>query len=161
MTAVKISGTFKKDTRPNNGLESIAEDLVNDELARHVIVGIVELHHLDKDPGEAPVPTIKFIAIEPLHGDAEDQGRQMLDQARKARGLGQVDLTLFDESPAAAGEERDPTAGPWPGDKDYQAPADAADPPAEDGPNSDRKPDEWLDPDGKGDSGPAPKGRRK
>lgn len=130
--AVNISGTFKKDTRPNNGLEAIAEELVRDELARHVVIGIVELHKVVKEPGEAPRPTVHFVAIEPLRGDAEGQGRQMLNQARNARGLSIVPEGLFDmpdeddQAPAAAGDE------------EPQLPLD------DDGPNSDRPRDEWL-----------------
>lgn len=164
MTAVKISGTFRKDGRPDNGLESVSEVLVKDEMQRHVVVGIVEVARVSKERGEEPIPTVKFVAIEPLHGDAEDQGRQMLDQARKLRGLGQVELTLFD---AGDSTDRDPGAGPWPGDADFKATdatedttAAAAD---EDGPNSDRVRDEWLD-DGPGGATPpaaAPKTRRR
>lgn len=128
--AVNISGTFKKDSRPNNGLESIAEALVRDELARHVVVGIVELHKVTKEPGEAPRPTIHFVAIEPLTGDAEDQGRQMLNQARNARGMSLFPEGLFDMPAdvrtAYDGDEDDPQL------------------PLDDGPSSDRPRDEWL-----------------
>jgi hypothetical protein len=95
MTAVKIAGTFKKDSRPDNGLESIAGELVKDEMARHVVVGIVELHKVTKEPGEAPTPTIHFVAIEPVTGEAEDLARTFLNDARKARGLGLMSETLF------------------------------------------------------------------
>jgi hypothetical protein len=103
----------------------IARELIKDELARHVIVGVVELHMVKKAPGEAPIPTVRFVAIEPLHGDAEDQGRQMLNQARNARGLSIVPEGLFD-MPA-----------------DVDGPEAAAD----DGPGTERQRDEWLDPD--------------
>lgn len=121
-SAVNISGTFKKDTRPSNGLESIAQDLVKDELARHVVVGVVELHMVKKAPGEAPIPTVRFVAIEPLHGDAEDQGRQMLNQARNARGLTIVPEGLFDMPTDGDGDDQD-----------------------DDAPGTDRPRDEWLD----------------
>lgn len=123
--AVNISGTFKKDTRPSNGLEAIAEDLIKDELRRHVVVGVVELHMVKKAPGEAPIPTVRFVAIEPLHGDAEDQGRQMLNQARNGRGLSIVPESLFD----------------MPADVTNAETAD------DDGPGTDRQRDEWLDKD--------------
>lgn len=134
--AVNISGTFKKDTRPSNGLESIAEDLVRDELARHVVIGIVELHKVTKEPGEAPRPTVHFVAIEPLRGDAEDQGRQMLNQARNARGLTIVPEGLFDMP-------TDDDATPAAGDDQPALPGTDDD----NGPSSDRPRDEWLDPD--------------
>lgn len=160
MTAVKISGTFKKDGRPDNGLESVSEILVKDEMQRHVVVGIVEVARVSKERGEEPIPTVKFVAIEPLHGDAEEQGRQMLDHARKLRGLGQVELTLFDAGTAGDGPDRDPTAGPWPGDADYKDDATTA---ADDGPSSERVRDEWLDdgPGGATPTAPAPKTRRR
>lgn len=136
--AVNISGTFKKDTRPDNGLEAIAEQLVKDELAHHVVIGIVELHKVVKEPGEAPRPTVRFVAIEPLEGDAADQGRQMLNQARTGRGRQVVPEDLFNmprddsEASATAGEQGDP-----------QLPLDDDD----NGPSSDRVRDEWLDKD--------------
>lgn len=125
--AVNISGTFKKDTRPSNGLEAIAEELIKDELRRHVVVGVVELHMVKKAPGEAPIPTVRFVAIEPLDGDAEDQGRQMLNQARNSRGLSLVPESLFD---MPADVVREP---------------EGAD---DDGPHTERVRDEWLIKDG-------------
>lgn len=138
--AVNISGTFKKDTRPNNGLEAIAEELVRDELTRHVIVGLIELHRVVKDPGEAPRPTVRFVAIEPLREeDAAEQGRQMLNQARNARGLSLVPEDLFDMP--ADDEPTTPAAGaPVEGQEELPITDD-------DGPNSDRVHDEWLDKD--------------
>jgi hypothetical protein len=127
MTAVNIKGTFTRDERTDNGLESISENLVKDELARHVVVGVVELHKVTKRPGEPPVPTIRFVAVEPLDGDAQEQGRQMLDQARKLRGLGHVADTLpFDDGP---------DDGPVEGHDD-------------EGPVTDRPRDAWLDENG-------------
>ncbi|MET8908366.1 hypothetical protein [Micromonospora sp. NPDC004551] len=138
MTAVTISGTFNKDERPNNGLETIAEDLIGNQLGRHVVVGIVQFAGASMaGPNEPLVPRVKFLAIEPLTADAADQGRQILDQARKLRGLGLIAETLFDAAadpvdqaddagPAASGEPIIPGTG-------------------DDGPVSERKRDEWLD----------------
>lgn len=151
MTIVNIKGTFSKDKRPNNGLDAIAEALKADHFLRIAVVGIVEFHAYHDVVGRAEAISVDFAAVEPVFGDADEQARQMLDQARKARGLGNVELTLFDGEP---GGDRDPTAGPWPGDSDYQPPAE------DDGPTSERKPDEWLD-DGKGGDDPAPKSRRR
>ncbi len=133
MTVVNISGTFSKDKRPDNGLDAIADKLKADHFLRVAVVGIVEYHGYHDIVGRPESLSVKFAAIEPLSGDADDQARQMLDQARKERGLGQVELTLFEA--ADDGEGKDPTAGPWPGDADYQAPAEGAgeDPPAEEG----------------------------
>ncbi|AGL19522.1 hypothetical protein [Actinoplanes sp. N902-109] len=97
MTAVTISGTFGKNERPSNGLETIAEDLIKDQLAQHVVVGIVQFSGATlPGPGEQLVPRVKFIAIEPLDGNAADTVRSLLDVARKDRGLGRVEETLFD-----------------------------------------------------------------
>lgn len=155
---VNISGTFAKDKRPDNGLDAIAEQLNANRLQRIAVVGIIAYHAHHEVVGRPETISVHFEAIEPTEGDADEQTRQILDQMRKGRGLGQVELTLFDEQPAGEAA-KDPTAGPWPGDKDYQDPAGEA--AAEDeGPVSDRKPDEWLD-DGKGDSPPPKGGRRK
>lgn len=124
-SAVNISGTFKKDSRPSNGLEAIADALVKDELGRHVVVGIVELHKVVKEPGEAPRLTVRFVAIEPVDGDYEDQVREILDKARTARGLNAVPKGLFD------------------------MPADVTTAQADDdGPHTERVRDEWLIKDG-------------
>lgn len=140
MPGVNISGTFKKDSRPDNGLESIAEDLIANELKRHVVVGVVELHMVKKAPGEEPIPTVRFVGIEPLEGDAADQGRQMLNQARTARGRAVVPEGLFDMP-----SDDEPGPAPAAGDGQEQLPLDGqAD---DDGPNSDRVHDEWLDKD--------------
>lgn len=136
MTAVNIKGTFTKDERPGNGLEAIAEEIVHDEFRRWTVIGIIEQHKVTKAPGEAPRPTVRFVALEPLTvEDAAEQGAQMLDQARKSRGLGLVAETLFD---APSDDQAARTDGPWPGDADYQPKAQG----------SVSQPDEWLDPDG-------------
>lgn len=97
MTAVTISGSFSKDSRPNNGLETISDELLSNQLGRHYVVGLVQFAGGSiPGPGEATVPRVKFVAIEPLAGDAADQARQILDQARKGRELGSVEETLFD-----------------------------------------------------------------
>jgi hypothetical protein len=158
MTVVNISGTFSKDQRPNNGLDAIADKLKADEFLRVAVVGIVEFHGYHRVAGRPEAITVRFAALEPQFGDADDQARQMLDQARKARGLGQVELTLFDGASHGAShgepEERDPTAGPWPGDAEFVAP------PEDDGPTSERTHDVWLD-DPKPDDTPPPKPSRR
>lgn len=109
MSAVNISGTFKKDNRPDNGLESISLRLVKDELKRHVVVGIVELHKVVKEPGEAPIPTVHFVAIEPLDDDQADTARLLLNIARTNRGMGDIAVSLFDAAPR---EPWDPDTDP-------------------------------------------------
>jgi hypothetical protein len=109
MTAVKISGTFSKDSRPDNGLESIAEELAKDEFGRRVVVAVLELHKVVKEPGEAPVPTVRFVAVEPVAGDAEDACIGHLNAARIARGQSGLSGTLFD---AAVDDGPEPDEGP-------------------------------------------------
>ena len=100
MPAVKFKGTVSKNESENNGLEEIANSLVKNEFARHVVVGIVELHKVTKDPGEPPIPTVRFFAVEPVDGDDEITVKQLLDKARKQRGLGNIADTLFDSKPS-------------------------------------------------------------
>ncbi|WP_435589588.1 hypothetical protein [Micromonospora aurantiaca (nom. illeg.)] len=147
MTAVTISGTFSKDERPNNGLERIADDLIRNQLGRHVVVGIVQFAGATiPGPGEPLSPRVKFLAIEPLCDDAAEQGRQMLDQARKLVNLGPVAETLFDavadvDDRPGADPGPHPAAGNLPGADEPTIPG--VDP--DDGPVSERRRDEWLD----------------
>ena len=100
MTAVKLKGTFSKTERDSNGLEGISGDLVKNEFSRYLVVGMVEQHKVTKEPGEAPIPTARFVAIEVARGDDEETARLILDRARKGRGLGNIADTLFTASPA-------------------------------------------------------------
>lgn len=108
MTAVTIRGTFKKDSRPSNGLETIAGELIADKHGQHYVVGVVKWAGGNLNEEGELVPAAKFLAIEPLTGAAVDAAKRILDDARKARGLGRAeddfakptDPTLFDfESP--------------------------------------------------------------
>lgn len=104
MTAVTIRGTFSKDERPSNGLEEISADLLRDQFATHYVVGIVQFAGSSRPgPGEAEVPAVRFLGIEPLTDAAAADAARLLDEARKARGLGrmeesipQPDAALFD-----------------------------------------------------------------
>ncbi len=100
MPAVTLSGTFGKNERPSNGLEEIADELVKDQLKRHYVVGVVQFAGATvPGPNEELVPRVKFLAIEPLSGEAAEGVQRVLDGARKARGLG-----IVDDIPAATGE---------------------------------------------------------
>lgn len=99
MTAVKLKGTWSKNERDSNGLEAISGDLVKNEFTRYLVVGMVEQHKVTKEPGEAPIPTARFVAIEVARDADEALARDMLDRARKARGLGQVAEDLFSIKP--------------------------------------------------------------
>lgn len=163
MTVVNISGTFAKDQRPNNGLDTVATQLKADHFLRLAVVGIIEWHGYQETAGRPESVTVRFAAVEPVFGDADDQARQMLDQARKQRGLGQVELTLFDADAPGDSPDRDPGAGPWPGDADYADTTTETTAADDDGPSSDRVRDVWLDdgPGGATPPAPAPKTRRR
>lgn len=94
MTAVTIRPTFSKDTRPSNGLEAIADDLIADKHEVHYVVGTVTWAGGSIDLDGAITPAVKFLGIEPLTGDLADQAKTVLDAARKARGLGRMEDNL-------------------------------------------------------------------
>lgn len=96
MTAVTIAPTFGKNERPSNGLEAICASLIKDQLGRHFVVGVVQFAGSSRPgPNEPEIPRVKFLAIEPLVGDAAEQVSQILDQAREQRGLGLVDADRY------------------------------------------------------------------
>lgn len=99
MTAVKLKGTFSKNERDSNGLEDISTDLVKNEFSRYLVVGMVEQHKVTKEPGEAPIPTVRFVALEVAQGDDEAIVRGLLDRGRKGRGLADLADTLFSTPP--------------------------------------------------------------
>lgn len=94
MTAVTIRPTFSKDTRPSNGLEAIADDLIADKHEVHYVVGIVTWAGGSIDLDGAITPAVKFLGIEPLSGDLAESAKAVLDSARKVRGLGRMDDNL-------------------------------------------------------------------
>jgi hypothetical protein len=91
MTAVTIRPTFSKDTRPSNGLEGIAEDLLADNHAVHYVVGVVTFAGGSVDEDGAITPAVKFLGLEPLSGPGADDAKRILDVARKTRGLGRME----------------------------------------------------------------------
>lgn len=107
---VNLKGTFRKDQRPNNGLDDIADYMNKHRLTRIPVIGYVEYHKLVDEVGRPQILTVEIGAIEPLLNPdgadpdkAAEQGWQMLDQARKRRNLGTVESTLFDGEPAVDG----------------------------------------------------------
>lgn len=125
---VLIKGTFKRDEREFNGLEAIHEELCEKMLDRHVIVAVIETHKVTKDSAGTVTPTVRLLQIEPLDGEAADQARELLDKAYAGRtGAPPPPPSLFDHFPADREDhaentddgERDPAAGPWPGDADW------------------------------------------
>jgi hypothetical protein len=111
---VTIRGTFKKDSRPSNGLETIAGELIADKHGQHYVVGVVKWAGGNLNEEGELVPAAKFLAIEPLTGAAVDAAKRILDDARRARGLGRAeddfakpaDPTLFDFDGPDDGEPR-------------------------------------------------------
>ena len=116
---VNISGTMAKDQKPNNGLDTIAEKMNANRLERVAVVAIVEYHGFNQTVGKPDSITVSFAAIEPLFGKDDTMARTLLDKARRERGLGSAELTLFEIDPHTS-------TGPWPGDADFIAP-DSAD----------------------------------
>lgn len=96
--SVNISGTFRKDDRQLNGLESVAEDLIEDPLTRHVVVGIVETKRIVKDisDGGTETPTVRLVQIEPLDGEAADDAQTLMEKAFQARTGHEYQGALFD-----------------------------------------------------------------
>jgi hypothetical protein len=103
MAAVKIKGTFGKDSRPHNGLEAIAEKLCADPYMQVLVVGIVRPHRIVTEVGEEPVPTVEFIAIEAvLDGDAATV-QKILDDAARHRGVPVPEPLPFGDDQAEQG----------------------------------------------------------
>jgi len=115
---VNISGTIGKDKRADSGLDDIGDKMNVNRLVRVAVVGIIEYHGHHEVVGQPESITIRFAAIEPLSGKDDTTARHLLDKARRGRGVGSTELTLFDDLP-------DPGQGPWPGDPGYKAPSDA------------------------------------
>jgi hypothetical protein len=86
MTAVNIKGTFAKDSRTRNGLEPIADQLIKDQFSAVLVVGIVHLHKFTGKPGEEVVPTVEFVAIEPVFDDDATTVRDLIDRYAERRG---------------------------------------------------------------------------
>lgn len=125
---VNISATFTKDTREYNGLTLIHDQLVTEGLTRHVVTGVIETKFVKRDVagGGIETPTVRFVALEVIQdeNDAETVRDAMDRQYRKRTGRQgsavEDDLLSSPELTEDPPSDRDPTAGPWPGDADYQ-----------------------------------------
>jgi hypothetical protein len=112
VTAVNLSGTFAKDERPYNGLEEIADQLIDDEFGTHYVISRIKPHGYSKKPGEPMSPTVKLEHIEVVTGEDADWVTKKLDELYQAR-TGREDAPpkdLFDTAgeravPEASGEE--------------------------------------------------------
>lgn len=117
--AVRIMGTFSKDTREYNGLEGIEDDLCERMLDKHVVVATIETRRVIKDSDGTHTPVVRFLQIEPLDNEAADAARALLDAAYSVRtGAPAPQPSLFD-APQPEPGDREPDAGPWPGDPEY------------------------------------------
>lgn len=102
MTAVTIRPTFKKDSRPSNGLEEISDQIVADKARLHFVVGVVKWAGATVSEDGDLTPAVKFLAIEPLTGEEAGAASAILDRARKGRQLGKFEdehpttVSLFD-----------------------------------------------------------------
>lgn len=98
--AVKISGSFKKDERPLNGLSAIAKDLIDSPYDEHYIIAKVSCLRIAEDieDGGTKTPTVKLKHIEVmLTRKDEADARKIFERAAKAR-LGELpQQTLFDD----------------------------------------------------------------
>lgn len=110
MSAVHISGTFKKDERSENGLEAIAEELVKDELSQRLIVGIVVPHAFKKIAGEAMTPTVRIIAVEVVDGNDAGTVRDLINsyRAKRHQTAVQDSLPFVGDYPAETDDSEDP-----------------------------------------------------
>jgi hypothetical protein len=98
--AVNIKGTFKKDDRPNNGLEAIREEIHRNPHRRIVVVAIVSAHtgKVDYKEGGYVTPTVSFDNIEPMMSGADAKDAlELLGHAFEARtGNPMPPMSLFD-----------------------------------------------------------------
>jgi len=99
--AATLQATFSKDKKELDGLGAISDDLVADPLTRRVIIGIVEVTHIDTDilNGGIKTPRVRLVNVEVMGidgGDA-DTAREMMGAAYTERtGQTAPPPTLFD-----------------------------------------------------------------
>lgn len=89
MTAVTILPTFKKDSRPNNGLEDAADAMQADKTRLFRVVGTMKYAGASISEEGEITPAAKFVTIEVV--DDENDVREvdrLIDIRRKQRGLG-------------------------------------------------------------------------
>lgn len=88
MTAVTIRGTFKKDSRPDNGLEAVADEMQRDKHRLFRVVGVMKYAGASVSEEGEITPAARFLALEVVGPDDVPEHERMLDARRKARGLG-------------------------------------------------------------------------
>lgn len=107
--SVKIAAHYTKDTRINNGLDSIQDKLTADPDTRVMVVGIVEVTETGVaiSDGHRPFLKVNVFAIEPAFGEDAMELRTVLDRLVKARTGHLVAPTLFDNAEVVEDE------APW------------------------------------------------
>lgn len=110
MGTVAIQASFGKDQKIYNGLEAIAEDLLDKPLEEHYIIAKVRTAYTKTDykNGGAETPTVEFAHIEVMLSDKEEAAaKKLFEQACKLR-LGELpQQTLFEDAPQANDEAVD------------------------------------------------------
>jgi hypothetical protein len=85
---VDIQASFSKKEKPRNGLEDIVKDLTGDPLTRRYVIGVIECPttKVDNLKGGALTPVVRFVYIEPMISQSEeDAARTLFERAYKAR----------------------------------------------------------------------------
>ena len=81
MTAVNISGTFSKDQRPFCGLESIADELLDETkgMASYMVVAEIRPHsYVYRAEDGTKIPTVRFTHVEVCLDEADMKAVQAL-----------------------------------------------------------------------------------
>lgn len=107
MPQVKTSASFTKATQPYNGLT--ADQLVNELIdqphgRRYAVVAFEVLRITEEIEEGTKVPTVKFVQIEPLEGEAADVAKRLMEEAyntRTGRDDAPQDTLPFDDGPVA------------------------------------------------------------
>lgn len=88
MTAVTIRPTFKKDSRPDNGLEAVGDEMQSNRTKVFRVVGLVKYAGASVSEDGEITPAARFLSLEVVGEADADEHERMLDGRRKERGLG-------------------------------------------------------------------------
>jgi hypothetical protein len=113
--SVAIAAQWKKDEREYNGLDCIANELMEDPHRRRRACITYETVRITEDVADGTrQPTVRILAIEPVDNeDAETVGHIMDRRFTERTGRGMQDSLLDLESVTGSAPE-----GPFPGDDD-------------------------------------------
>ena len=98
MTNVNLSGTFKKDARPFNGLTAVVDDLLDETKQRKTYLVVAEVrshgYQFTAEDG-VKTPTVKLDSIEVVLDDADAKVvRELLERLYNARTGGEKPAEL-------------------------------------------------------------------